>query len=113
MIDDRDQVTTELILKRCRAIKEYRLCINEAEDFVVGTMATKAISFDLERIGEMAAHYSESFKRAHPNLPWNQLKGMCNLIAHDYENIRPKEIYTTVFADIDSLDAILSQELNK
>jgi hypothetical protein len=38
MIDDRDQVTTELILKRCRAIKEYRLCINEAEDFVVGTM---------------------------------------------------------------------------
>lgn len=44
-------------------------------------LAAEAI---LHRIGEAVARLDDDFVRAHPGIAWRRMKGMRNLLAHDY-----------------------------
>ena len=41
----------------------------------------------IEIIGEAAAHLSEETRRAVPELPFRKMRGMRNIVAHDYANV--------------------------
>ena len=41
----------------------------------------------LEIIGEAAAHLSEATRQAVPELPFRRMRGMRNIVAHDYANV--------------------------
>ena len=41
----------------------------------------------IEVIGEAAAHLSEETRRAVPELPFWKMRGMRNIVAHDYANV--------------------------
>ena len=56
----------------------------------------RAVERDLEIIGEASNRISEETKKAYPNIPWDDIRGLRNRLAHDYGNIlifRLWEIY--------------------
>ena len=43
-----------------------------------------AVLHELGVIGEAAAHLSQAFRRAHSEIPWQQIVGMRNMLIHRY-----------------------------
>ena len=57
------------------------------------------------QIGELAGHLSPEFRSGHPQMPWNEIKAMRNVVAHAYGSISvqmtwmmvPKKVMITAF----------------
>jgi uncharacterized protein with HEPN domain len=69
-------------------------------------------AFSLAQIGELSGRLSEECKQSYPEVPWRQIKGMRNLLIHDYEGIDMRIVRETVEQDIPSLQAQLQAILN-
>ena len=64
-----------------------------------------AVSMCLFQICELAGHLSDDFRSSHPELPWQQINGMRNLLAHDYGNMNTESIWETSCNDIPGIEA--------
>ena len=51
-------------------------------------------------IGEAARRVSETFKQAHPELPWREMLGMRNLVVHEYTRVRAIRVWEVVLRDL-------------
>ena len=58
----------------------------------------------LFQICELSGHLSEDFRNQHPELPWNQIRGMRNWFAHDYGNMDSVSIWNTIAEDIPGIE---------
>lgn len=70
-----------------------------------------AVSMCLFQICELAGHLSDGFRSSHPELPWQQIKGMRNLLAHDYGNMNIESIWETSCHDIPGIEAFCRAQL--
>ncbi len=73
------------------------------EKFSSNSMVIDAVIRNLEIIGEAAAHIPATVIEKTPDIPWRQLKGMRNLVIHEYFNISLKIIWDTIQSDLDPL----------
>ena len=69
-------------------------------------------AFSLAQIGELSGRISAQMQQEHPDIPWKQIKGMRNLIIHDYTGIDLKIIRCTVEQDLPILRAQIEAILN-
>jgi uncharacterized protein with HEPN domain len=74
-------------------------------------MRQDAIVRQIEIIGEASRNISTDFQERHPELPWSQMVGMRNKIAHDYGDIDIGEIWKTAKRDIPELKKAVSKLL--
>ncbi|MEQ8541542.1 MAG: DUF86 domain-containing protein [Coleofasciculus sp. D1-CHI-01] len=66
-------------------------------------MLQSAVERQLEILGEAARRMSDNFRQAHPEIPWSDIIGQRNVIAHQYEEIRQERIWSVVTSDIPTL----------
>lgn len=57
----------------------------------------------LIQIGEAATRLSTHLRNAHSDLPWSEIIGMRNILAHDYERVDLDELWRTVEEDLPPL----------
>jgi uncharacterized protein with HEPN domain len=73
-----------------------------------------AVERELIVIGEAATHVSEKFREGHPEIPWMQIIGQRNVLAHEYGEILVERIWQTVTANlpklVEDLEKLLPQE---
>ena len=62
-------------------------------------------------IGEAANNISEALKLKHPSLPWHQIIGLRNEVAHGYFNIKPEIIWQTIQEDLPQLKNFVEEIL--
>lgn len=62
-----------------------------------------AIERSLELIGEAARRVSVLCRERHPEIPWRNIIGQRNILAHDYGQIDHDRLYKTATQDIPSL----------
>lgn len=74
------------ILEAARLIARYVSDTTEAE-FRADTEKQDAVIRRIEIIGEAAAHLSAATRQAVPELPFRRMRGMRNIVAHDYANV--------------------------
>jgi uncharacterized protein with HEPN domain len=72
------------ILDAARRVATYVKGVAEA-DFRANTEKQDAVIRRLEIIGE--AHLTEATRQAMPQLPFRKMRGMRNIVAHDYANV--------------------------
>lgn len=102
-------------------MKEARLPlehIREAMRFLVEHVQAKAdverntvLRYAVERnlavIGEAAKRVPESYRQAHPEVPWGEMAGMRDVIIHEYDLVDLDEMWSTIEKDIpDTLKTI-------
>lgn len=63
-------------------------------------MCQLAVERNLEIIGEAAARISIELKDSTPDIPWRQIKGLRNIIAHEYGEIKQERIWALVIKEI-------------
>ena len=69
-------------------------------------------AFSLAQIGELSGRISAELQAQHPDIPWKQIKGMRNLIIHDYTGIDMGVVRDTVERDIPVLRAKIEEILS-
>ena len=62
-----------------------------------------AIERGLEIVGEAARQVSAAFQDQHPEIPWRNIIGQRNILAHDYGQIDHNRLYKTATQDIPPL----------
>ncbi len=65
----------------------------------------------LQIIGEAASRLDHSFRVLHPQVPWQQIIAMRNVLVHEYFGIDPEEVWQTVERDLSALKRQLQQIL--
>ncbi len=58
------------------------------------------LSFELQQIGESSNKISKDLKNKYPNVSWNAIKGLRNVIAHEYGSVDDKVLLNTISEDI-------------
>ena len=76
------------VVRKAASITRDELIRNEDHQYAV----TKA----LELIGESVRVLSEPFRAAHPQVPWDKMKGMRHLLVHEYEKVDWDVIWETI-----------------
>jgi uncharacterized protein with HEPN domain len=83
----------------------------DREMFLDDRRTQMAVVMNLLIIGEAAAKIMDAepaFVRAHPELPWRNMRGMRNRMAHGYFETNYELVWETVSAEIPRLIAQLS-----
>ncbi len=102
-MNDRDRVILGKIDKWARKAEvDYQAVQSEFEP---GPFSNSLIltAFSLAQVGELAGKLSANFQEDYADIPWKQIKGMRNLIIHDYEGIDLRIVRQTVEEDIPAL----------
>ena len=64
------------------------------------------------QIGELVNRLSEDIKESERDIPWNAIRAMRNLHAHDYERVDLEIVWNTLVDDIPELRKKLESLLN-
>ena len=79
------------------------------EEFLNDLQCQDAVIRRIEIIGEAAGRVSEETKSAFPNLPWNEMVGMRNVMIHDYNDVDMVIVWDTVHNDFPTLISALER----
>ena len=85
-----------LINDSINLIKEYTEGFSE-KSFCEDHKTIDAVLMQIIVIGENCSRLNTmQFCQIHPLIPWSQIRGMRNLIAHDYARVDPIEVWHAV-----------------
>lgn len=62
-------------------------------------------------LGEAAQRLSEAQRLQIPGVPWRQINGLRNILAHGYEQVDHETLYRTVTADLGAVETSLRAAL--
>lgn len=102
-------------------------CIKSIEDYTQGydleaflndKKTQDAVIRNLEVLGQTIKDFGiEELKQSHPDIPWSQVAGMRNIIAHEYLGLDSKLIWETITNHLSPLktaiDSILAERKSK
>ena len=82
--------------------KEIEIMLSEYDmaAFLSDHVMLRAIERSIEIIGEAARHVSTTFQSKHPEIPWREIIGQRNILAHEYGQIDHELLYKTATEDI-------------
>jgi uncharacterized protein with HEPN domain len=84
---------------RCARITEYTQGL-EKEELLSDHLRLDAILMNLHTIGEAVKNLPEELRLRHEDVPWRQISGMRDLVAHVYFAIDLDIVWDTVQNDI-------------
>ena len=96
------------ILQAARLIASYLKGTTEA-DFLANSEKQDAVIRRIEIIGEATAHLTETTRQAIPELSFRKMRGMRNIVVHDYGNIDLKIVWEVGFAHVPEICAVLEK----
>ena len=82
------------------------------DEFLSRPFYQNALIRSLEIIGEAAKGVNEEFRLAHSGIPWRQITGMRDKLAHGYATVDLEETWNTLIHDIPPLYEMLMQLIN-
>ncbi|MGB2924892.1 MAG: HepT-like ribonuclease domain-containing protein [Limnothrix sp.] len=80
------------------------------EDYCKNELVQSAVERQFEILGEAARRISKDFQGTHVEIPWGDLIGQRNIIAHQYEKVNHKRIWLATQKSLPKL-IVLLQEL--
>lgn len=85
----------------------------EYSSFSQDDLTVDAVLRNFSVIGEAARHLPESVAEVHPQIPWADIRGMRNVIVHEYFGVSLSIIWETVQQDLPPLVPELKRLLAK
>ena len=88
------------------AIKRYTVGLTK-QDFLNSTEKQDAVHRRLSVIGEAANRLPAEFTDRYPQIPWNKIVGMRNVLIHEYDSIDLDRVWETIQKDIPELEGYI------
>jgi len=107
--DDRPYL--EHIDEAIRRIISYSA--GEWDEFSRNSMAQDAIIRNLEIVGEAVKHLSAATKARRPEIPWQQVAGLRDVLIHDYMGVSLRRVWNVVRKDLPELHKAIQSLLER
>lgn len=98
------------ILEAITRIDTYTRGMTE-DAFAQDSRTIDAVVRNLEIIGEASGQLDEAVLRAAPEIPWGKMRGLRNVVAHEYFGVDVGIIWHTARNDLPPLEAPLRRLL--
>ena len=108
MLDDRQAGLLRDVLDSARLIETYLSGVSW-EAFLADAEKQDAVLRRFEIVGEAASRLSPETQALFPTLPFRSMRGMRNIIAHDYGEVDLALVWKTARADLPVLIATLDR----
>lgn len=96
------------ILEAARLARQY-VSRRSAAEFLVDTECQDAVIRRLEIIGEAARRLSEEKRLALPEVAWEAMVGMRNILIHEYDDVDLSVVWNAVHEDLPPLITVLEK----
>ena len=104
MLDNKNTSALKHIINYCNEIEQtIKRFGNEYQIFSEDKAFQYTVALCVLQIGELTTHLSEEFKDSYNEIPWNQIKALRNLVAHNYGKIDKETLWETIILDIPKL----------
>ena len=80
------------ILTAIKDVEEFTRGMNY-DTFAEDKKTINAVIRSLEILGEAAKRIPTSFRQKHPDIPWNKMAGMRDVLIHDYMGVDVKTVW--------------------
>lgn len=100
------------ILDAVRQIRTYMADMDE-EAFTKDRKTQDAVIRNLEIIGEAAGNLPEQFQMTAPEIDWRKIKGLRNILVHEYFGINLPIIWDVVQSKLGPLETACRKLLEK
>ena len=114
-MNDRDVDVLKNILK-------YGMQIHEANDqfqaskaaFESNSVYRNAVAMCVLQIGELTKKLSQEYKQqTATEIPWHQIQGLRNVVAHNYGKIDTEALWETITEDVPGLCAFCQRQIEE
>ena len=103
-VSERDRSILKHIVSYCEDIEEAVSRFGRGiETFAGDKHYRNACAMCILQIGELGGHLSSEFRTSHPQMPWNEIRGMRNVMAHAYGSISIQTTWEAIEQDIPAL----------
>lgn len=90
-----------------------RLILEHIEGFDLASFKRDIKTMDavvrrFQIIGEATRRMSEDFRAAHPQIPWEDMRGMRNVVIHQYDEVDEAVVWKTATEDIPALIPLIA-----
>jgi uncharacterized protein with HEPN domain len=96
------RVRVEDIVDAVRRVLEYTSGMTQ-DEFYDDQKTIDAVVRNIEIIGEAARHVPDEIQARAPEVPWAQMRGMRNVVIHEYDTVDVEIVWQTVQEDLPSL----------
>lgn len=103
MSDAKDRLSLDGILDAAEKIIDFSRPFSNADDFFADQKSFDAVCMNFIVIGEMVDRISDDFKLTYGEIDWKKIKGLRNIIAHDYFGVDAEEIWSIIKRHIPAL----------
>jgi uncharacterized protein with HEPN domain len=100
------------MLSAIAEIDEFTRGLDFAE-FRQDPKTTRAVAYNFVVIGEAARHVPVDIQTRHDRIPWSVIRGMRNIVAHEYHRVDPDELWKTLTQDLPPLVVLLRDLLER
>ncbi len=98
----RPRVRFQDIVHNVEAIERYTRGLDEKK-FATNDLVVDAVERCLSRISEAARKLGKQGETLAPDQPWKKIRGLGNLLRHEYDVIRRNDLWIIVTEDLASL----------
>ena len=110
----RDLDALQHIKEYCDEVSELLVQINNDRQQYDNLRVYKhAIALCVLQIGELVRIISPEYKESHPEVPWKEIIGMRNIVAHAYGTFDYDTLWDVATEDIPSLKAMCEKYLDE
>ena len=99
------------IIQHCRRIED-KVSGKTSEGFCSDEDAKEIVCFNILQIGELAKSLPLEFIVKYNKMPWKDIKGMRDWVAHGYGTIDLNKVYNTATIDIKPLKDYCQEIIN-
>jgi len=104
------KIFTEDILGSVSKIERYIKSL-DYNKFVKNDMVVDAVIRNLEIIGEAARNIPENVRKLYPEIPWERMIGLRNIVIHEYFGVDENILWEIIKKDIPKLKIKLEEIL--
>lgn len=107
----RDQQSVQDMYNAAREILDFTVDIDYVS-LESDCRTQSAVLYEIVIIGEAANRLSNEFQSEHPTIPWKDIIGMRNILAHQYDKVDVEVVWDVIHQDIPELMALLEPLLS-
>lgn len=79
------------------------------EKFMADEKTVDAVIRNITVIGEAARNIPEEIQKVHPDMPWMEMRGIRNVVVHEYFGVSKDILWRTVEEDLPRLASALKR----
>lgn len=102
-----DQLLLSSIAENIKRVHEYTK--RDRQRFLDSKMVQDAVLRNLQTLAESTQRLSDQAKATEPSVPWRQIAGFRNVLAHGYLSIDLEVVWNTVEQDLHGLSVAIER----